>query len=342
MPSATLRTSADSHPENDSDVVLEVRDLRVSFLTQAAEKDAVTGISFQLSKGKTLAIVGESGSGKSVTALAIMGLLPPTARVRSGQVLFRGSNLLELPKTALRKLRGGDLSMIFQDPLTSLHPTYTVGNQIVETLRLHTGMTGKQALDRAVELLRQVGIPSPEQRLRDYPHSLSGGMCQRAMIAMALACNPKVLIADEPTTALDVTVQAQILDLMSRLQQQYETSAIMITHDLGVVAETADEVVVMYAGNVVEVAAVEDLFQSPQHPYTVGLLASMPRLDTPRDKLFSIPGTVRNPSEHAVGCAFEPRCPFAVERCRHENPKLVALNRTHRTACLRAPLESVL
>ncbi|HYW76884.1 MAG TPA: ABC transporter ATP-binding protein [Gammaproteobacteria bacterium] len=314
----------------------------MSFLTQAAEKDAVSGISFQLRKGKTLAIVGESGSGKSVTALAIMGLLPPTARVRSGQVLFQGSNLLVQPKTALRKLRGGDLSMIFQDPLTSLHPTYTVGNQIVEALRLHTGMTGTHALDRAVELLRQVGIPSPEQRLRDYPHSLSGGMCQRAMIAMALACNPKVLIADEPTTALDVTVQAQILDLMSRLQQRYGTSAIMITHDLGVVAETADEVVVMYSGNVVEVATVEDLFQSPQHPYTVGLLASMPRLDTPRDKLFSIPGTVRNPSEHAVGCAFEPRCPFAVERCRHENPTLVALNSTHRTACLRAPLESVL
>lgn len=342
MPSATLEKSTGCNKESNPGVVLEARDLRVSFLTQSGEKDAVTGVSFQLKKGKTLAIVGESGSGKSVTALAIMGLLPPTARVRSGQLLFQGKDLLSLSKTALRRLRGGDLSIIFQDPLTSLHPTYTIGNQLVETLRLHTPMTHKQALDRSIELLRQVGIPSPAQRLRDYPHHLSGGMCQRAMIAMALACNPKVLIADEPTTALDVTVQAQILELMSRLQQQYAASTIMITHDLGVVAEMADDVIVMYAGHVMEVAPVEELFQSPQHPYTVGLLASMPRLVKLRDRLFSIPGTIRNPSVHDAGCPFEPRCPFAIEKCRSETPELVEFNRVHRTACLRAPLESML
>ncbi len=301
--------------------LLFVRGLRTSFHGEQGEVRAVDGVSFSLERGRTLGIVGESGCGKSVTALSIMGLVPqPPGRIVGGEVLFDGEDLLQLSDRRLRSLRGDQLSMIFQEPMTSLNPAFPVGEQIAETLIRHRNVSNQEAKTQAVEMLRRVRIPSPESRADDYPHQLSGGMRQRVMIAMALACNPKLLIADEPTTALDVTIQAQILAIILELQRKLGTAVILITHDLGVVAETAQRVIVMYAGRKVEEAAVDDLFAHPQHPYTRGLLASIPRLDVIR------------------GAGVAPRCPFAVEKCRLELPPLLDVGKDHQAACWLAPL----
>jgi peptide/nickel transport system ATP-binding protein len=320
-------------------VLLEVRDLRTSFAVEGGELFAVDGVSLTLEAGRTLCIVGESGCGKSATALSIMGLVAAPGRV-SGEILFDGVDLAQVSPAAMRELRGDRLSMIFQEPMTSLNPAFTVGEQIAEVLLRHRALSREEARARTVDLLRQVHVPSPELRFDDYPHRLSGGMRQRVMIAMALACGPKLLIADEPTTALDVTIQAQILDLMRTLREETGTAIILITHDLGVVAELADEVAVMYAGRIVERAKVAKLFAEPQHPYTVGLLGSIPRLDLEQEQLPAIEGLVPNPLEPIPGCRFHPRCPFAIDRCRAEAPPLLALGDGHVSACWRAPLDA--
>ena len=297
------------------------------------------GVSFALEAGRTLGIVGESGCGKSVTALSIMGLVPrPPGRIAVGEILFEGRDLLKLPAAEMRALRGDRISMIFQEPMSSLNPAFTVGDQITEVLLQHRNYGRKEAKDRAIEMLRRVRIPSPEQRFDDFPHRLSGGMRQRVMIAMALACEPKLLIADEPTTALDVTIQAQILDLMRGLREETGTAIILITHDLGVIAELADDVAVMYAGRIVEHASVERLFAEPQHPYTIGLLGSIPRLHLEQERLAAIEGQVPGQSASRVGCRFEPRCPFAIPRCRTDDPVLAKMEQAHEAACWRAPL----
>jgi peptide/nickel transport system ATP-binding protein len=320
-------------------VLLEVRALKTFFQVEGGEFPAVDGISFSIDPGRTLGIVGESGCGKSVTALSIMGLVPqPPGRIAGGEILFDGVDLLKLSPAAMRELRGDRISMIFQEPMTSLNPVLTVGEQIVEGILRHRPMKRDAAKNLAVEMLRRVHIPSPEQRFGDYPHRLSGGMRQRVMVAMALACKPKLLIADEPTTALDVTIQAQILDLMRTLREETGTAIILITHDLGVVAELADDVVVMYAGRIVERASVAALFAEPQHPYTVGLLGSIPRLDIEQERLAAIEGQVPNPLAPVIGCRFHPRCPFAIERCLREEPPLLDLGNGHESACWRAPL----
>jgi peptide/nickel transport system ATP-binding protein len=319
--------------------LLDVRALKTFFQVEGGEFPAVDGISFSIDPGRTLGIVGESGCGKSVTALSIMGLVPrPPGRIAGGEILFDGVDLLRLSTAALRELRGDRISMIFQEPMTSLNPVLTVGEQIVEGILRHRTMSRDAAKELAIEMLRMVHISSPEQRFGDYPHRLSGGMRQRVMVAMALACKPKLLIADEPTTALDVTIQAQILDLMRTLREETGTAIILITHDLGVVAELADDVVVMYAGRIVERATVAALFAEPQHPYTVGLLGSIPRLDIEQDRLAAIEGQVPNPLPPVAGCRFHPRCPFVIERCRHEDPPLIDLGNGHESACWRAPL----
>jgi len=323
--------------------LLAVEDLRVAFegdrgfLTQA-----VAGVSFALSRGRTLGIVGESGCGKSVTALAIMRLLPkPSARV-SGAVLFEGRELQQLPERRMQDLRGNRLAMIFQEPMTSLNPSFTVGDQIGEVLQRHRGMSASAARRAAIAMLERVRIPSPQVRVDEYPHKLSGGMRQRVMIAMALACAPALLIADEPTTALDVTIQAQILDLLAKLREETGTAVILITHDLGVVAETCDEVAVMYAGEIVELAPAEGLFAAPQHPYTVGLLGSIPLLNAARERLTTISGSVPALSGAFAGCRFAGRCPFAEARCRAEQPPLTAVGTGRLSRCWRAPLEALL
>ena len=297
------------------------------------------GVSFSLEAGRTLGIVGESGCGKSVSALSIMGLVPrPPGKIVAGQILFEGIDLLKLPPQQLRELRGDRISMIFQEPMSSLNPAFTIGDQIAEVLLNHRKFSQKRARTHAIEMLRRVRIPEPERRYDDYPHRLSGGMRQRAMIAMALACEPKLLIADEPTTALDVTIQAQILDLMRTLREETGTAIILITHDLGVIAELADDVAVMYAGRIVEHASVERLFAEPQHPYTVGLLGSIPRLHLEQDRLAAIEGQVPGLGASRIGCQFEPRCPFAVQRCRTDDPVLERMEKSHAAACWRAPL----
>ena len=311
--------------------LLEVRDLAVSFDTSDGLVQAVRGVSFGVDQGRTLAIVGESGSGKSVSALTIVGLTEG-ARV-SGSALFEGRELLQMPADELREVRGARIAMIFQDPLSSLHPLYRIGWQIAEMVRLHEAVSRKQAHARAVELLGLVGIPRPERRVDDYPHQFSGGMRQRAMIAMALALNPRLLIADEPTTALDVTVQAQIMDLMRRLQAEYGTAIILITHDLGLVAEIADDVLVMYAGHAMEHAARRALFYRPHHPYTRGLLASLPDREGARDRLTPIQGTPPSMIRLPGGCPFHPRCSEMLERCRRDDPPLRSLERAHESAC---------
>ena len=321
--------------------LLEVKDLRTHFITDEGEFPAVDGVSFTVQAGRTLAIVGESGSGKSVTALSIMGLVPqPPGRVGAGSVRFEGRELLGLPDHQMQGLRGNGMAMIFQEPMTSLNPAFTVGEQIVEGLRRHRVVSKAQAQALALQMLEKVRIPAPAQRFHEHPHKLSGGMRQRAMIAMALANQPRLLIADEPTTALDVTIQAQILALMQTLQQDSGTAIVLITHDLGVVAEVADEVAVMYCGRIVEQAPVRALFAQPQHPYTVGLLGSMPRLHGEQQRLAAIPGQVPSPHARPSGCSFADRCPFVVAQCRAEVPPLRDVGAGHLSACWRAPLDA--
>jgi len=320
--------------------LLEVRDLRSHFITEEGELPAVDGVSFSVDAGRTLAIVGESGCGKSVTALSIMGLVPsPPGRIR-GSIRFEGRELVGAPVRAMQDLRGNGMAMIFQEPMSSLNPAFTIGEQIVEGLRRHRRIGRAEAAERAVCMLRKVRMPAPEQRFRDYPHQLSGGMRQRAMIAMALVCEPRLLIADEPTTALDVTIQAQILDLMRTLQGETGAAIVLITHDLGVVAEVADDVLVMYAGRVVERANVRALFETPQHPYTVGLLGSIPQLGAERARLASIEGQVPNLLRRPTGCSFADRCPFAEAHCRAVAPELRDTGGGHVAACWRAPLDA--
>jgi peptide/nickel transport system ATP-binding protein len=319
--------------------LLEIRQLRTYFASERGEVRAVDGVDLSLERGRTLGIVGESGCGKSVTALSVMGLVPqPPGRIASGEIVLDGEDLLKAPERRMRDLRGDKLSMIFQEPMTSLNPAFPVGDQIAEALLRHRKLSGREASDKAVDMLRKVRIPSPEMRARDYPHQLSGGMRQRVMIAMALACNPQLLIADEPTTALDVTIQAQILDLMRALRAELGTAIILITHDLGVIAELADDVAVMYAGKVVERCAVQQLFAEPQHPYTVGLLGSIPRLHLEQKRLSAIEGVVPDAAAFPAGCRFHPRCPFAVDKCRTEIPPLMEISKNHSAACWRAPL----
>lgn len=303
--------------------LLEVRELRTSFCTDEGEVKAVDGVSFTLTQGKTLGIVGESGSGKSITALSILKLLANNGKIIGGEVRFKGEDLLSYSDKQMRDIRGNAISMIFQEPMTSLNPVFTVGQQISESLMKHQDMSKRAAHLKSIELLKLVGIPSPGKRVKQYPYELSGGMRQRVMIAMALACNPEILIADEPTTALDVTIQAQILRLIRDLQKRLGMSVIMITHDLGVVAETCESVAVMYAGQVVEYSDVVTLFQNPKHPYTIGLMNSLPRHDVELEKLESISGNVPNPKEMPTGCRFAPRCPAATDLCRNVMPDLL-------------------
>jgi peptide/nickel transport system ATP-binding protein len=302
--------------------LLEVQDLRTSFRTEDGVVKAVDGVSFTVEKGQTLGIVGESGSGKSVTCLTIMGLNSKRNTISTGQALWKGKDLLTAKSSELRRIRGDDMSMIFQDPMTSLNPVHTIGKQLIEAVQLHRDVTTRVARARALELLKAVGIPRAEQRIGDYPHQFSGGMRQRVMIAMALVNDPDLLIADEPTTALDVTTQAQILSLMKRLQQDFGSAIIIITHDLGVVAETADNVLVMYAARVVEQANVSDLFNRPQHPYTWGLMGSLPRLEADLERLVQIPGQPPSLLRPPNGCRFHPRCPYVMNVCRTVDPEL--------------------
>ena len=306
--------------------LLEVKDLRTHFRTDDGIVKAVDGVSFEVEKGKTLGIVGESGSGKSVTCLTIMGLNPKRNTISSGEALFKGEDLLKMPKKRLRDIRGNDIAMIFQDPMTSLNPVHSIGRQLVEAIKLHRDVTSRQARARAVELLQAVGIPRAERRMDDYPHQFSGGMRQRVMIAMALLNDPDLLIADEPTTALDVTTQAQILELMNRLQQEFGSAIIIITHDLGVVAETADDVVVMYAARVAERAPVNNLFNRPHMPYTWGLLGSLPRLDIETERLTQIPGQPPSLLNPPRGCRFHPRCPYVMSICKETEPELLPIS----------------
>ncbi|MES3001954.1 MAG: ABC transporter ATP-binding protein [Pseudomonadota bacterium] len=329
---------------NPTTALLEVEGLRTSFrLEEGGEFHAVDGVSFRVEPGRTLGIVGESGCGKSVTSLSIMGLLPKgQGRISAGSVRFEGKDLATLSPDEMRGLRGNRMAMIFQEPMTSLNPAFTVGDQLIEGIRVHRNMSMQQAREHAIEMLRRVRIPSPEQRIDEYPHKMSGGMRQRVMIAMALACEPKLLIADEPTTALDVTIQAQVLALMRTLREETGTAIILITHDLGVVAELADEVVVMYSGRIVERAPVRRLFAHPQHPYTIGLLGSIPSLHHEQERLHAIDGQVPTPMTRLEGCRFAPRCPFAIDKCRQEAPPLFDLGEGQEAACWRAPLEVAL
>lgn len=323
-------------PVPEGEHLLEVDDLKMYFHTQDGVVKAVDGVSYILDRGETLGVVGESGSGKSVTHLTIMGLIDmPPGRIEGGDVRYRGQSLLKMSEEQMQDIRGNDIAMIFQDPMTSLNPVYTIGRQLGEGLRLHRGYSKDEALKRSVELLDMVGIPNPEQRVKDYPHQFSGGMRQRVMIAIALACQPDLLICDEPTTALDVTIQAQILQLIDRMKQELGTAVMLITHDMGVVSEMADWVLVMYAGHKVEYTVSAELFTNPKHPYTRGLIDSIPSLDDDKEKLFAIPGNVPMLSEMPTGCPFHPRCPFAKDICRRETPDLLPVDgdENHRCAC---------
>ena len=316
--------------------LLEVKDLKTYFYTDAGVGKAVDGVSFSLEKGKVLGIVGESGCGKSVTSLSIMRLVDPTTgRYEGGQILFNGQDLLKLSEKEMQKIRGNRISMIFQEPMTSLNPVFTIGYQIEESLMLHKGMNAKQARARAIELLELVGIPEAGKRVDEYPHQLSGGMRQRVMIAMALAGDPELLIADEPTTALDVTIQAQILDLLRSLQKKLDMSIIIITHDLGVIAEMADEVVVMYAGDIVEKAKTKELFDDPKHPYTIGLMDSIPDVEENLDRLRTLDGLVPSLYDMPEGCRFAPRCKFACPECEKTRIHLTELENGRQVRCRR-------
>ena len=321
-----------------TDNILEVSHLSTHFLTRAGRVKAADDVSFAIRTGSTLALVGESGSGKSVTSLSIMRLVRPPGRIESGEILFSGRDLMKLDDQQMRRLRGSEIAMIFQDPMTSLNPVYTVGDQIAEAIELHERLPRKQAWTRAVEMMKRVKIPDAERRAVDYPHQLSGGMRQRVMIAMALSCKPSLLIADEPTTALDVTIQAEILELLRSLRDDFNLSMLLITHDLGVVAETADRVAVMYAGRIVEQAPVRELFHNPRHPYTEGLLRSVPRLTEEGLKLRrleTIAGTVPNLLHLSAGCKFAPRCDYVIDECTAHEPELLEVGAEHRARCIR-------
>jgi len=321
--------------------LLEVQDLKMYFHTRDGVVKAVNGVSYSLDAGKTLGIVGESGSGKSVTAMTLMGLIDmPPGKIEGGDVLYRGESLISASDKAMQKIRGNKIAMIFQDPMTSLNPVYKIGHQLAEPLRIHKGMKRREAWARAVELLRMVGIPNPEQRVKEYPHQFSGGMRQRVMIAMALACDPDVLIADEPTTALDVTIQAQIIQLMQDLQKESNSAIVMITHDLGVVADMVDDVLVMYAGRPVEFGPIDDVFYKPSHPYTWGLMGSLPRSSgdlTEKTELRPIEGMPPSLINLPSGCSFHPRCPYAKEVCAQKDPAMVEISqgagKAHRARC---------
>lgn len=317
--------------------LVQINNLKTYFFTDAGVVKAVDDVSLHILKGKTLAVVGESGSGKSVMASSIMRLIPqPPGKIVAGEILFNGEDLLKKSEVEMRSIRGDSISMIFQEPMTSLNPVFKIGEQITEAIELHQNTSEKEAFERAVELLRLVGIPAAKERMKDYPHQLSGGMRQRVMIAMALACNPELLIADEPTTALDVTIQAQILELMRRLQAELGMAILLITHDLGVVAEMADEVVVMYAGQVMEYSDVNRIFSNPLHPYTAGLMRSIPRIDVKQDKLYVIEGVVPNPTSFPKGCRFAPRCPLAEHACKAAIPELREITEGHYVRCIKA------
>lgn len=317
----------------ESNAVLKVQQLHTSFKTNSGYVQSVNDVSFQVQKGETLAIVGESGSGKSVTALSIMGLIEKPGMIEKGKIEMERVDLTKINDKEYRKLRGNEIAMIFQEPLTSLNPLFTIGNQIAESIKLHQGLNTKEAKEKVIELLKRVGIPRAEKVVDSYPHTLSGGMRQRVMIAMALSCRPKLLIADEPTTALDVTIQAQILELMKNLKHEHNTAIILITHDLGVVAEMADTVAVMYAGQIVEFTDVFTIFADPKHPYTQGLLNSTPTFNEKHELLQSIKGVVPTPNSMPIGCRFHPRCPYVTEQCLKENPPLKQIDSWRQVRC---------
>ena len=315
---------------------IAIRDLRISFESDKKKVEVVSGVNLSVPKGKIVGVVGESGCGKTVTALSVMRLIPdPPGSIDSGQIIFDGGDLLTYSDRDMRAVRGNRISMIFQEPISSLNPVFTVGDQIGEALKTHTDLSKSEIRERVIELLNLVGIPAPERRINNYPHEMSGGMSQRVMIAMALACNPEVLIADEPTTALDVTIQAGILELIDELRVKMGMAVLLITHDLGIIAEVADEVYVMYAGKVVEHAQTLELFKRPKHPYTVGLLSSIPDLRESKEELDAIPGVVPSPGTYPKGCRFQDRCPMVIDRCRAEEPPLVDVGNGHNSACFR-------
>jgi len=318
---------------NDRQPFLKVKNLKTYFFTDDGVVKAVDGVNFEVYPGETLGIVGESGCGKSVTSLSILRLLDEKGRIVDGEIIFDGKDLTKLSEDEMRDIRGNDIAMIFQEPMVALNPVYTIGDQIMEAIILHQKVSKDEARKIAIDMLRKVGIPEPEKRVDEYPHELSGGMRQRAMIAMALSCHPKLLIADEPTTALDVTIQAQILELMKQLQKDLGMSIIMITHDLGVIAEVSDRVAVMYAGKIVEYTDVKRLFKDPKHPYTWALLNAIPRMDIEQRRLFSIPGVVPDALHFPPGCKFHTRCEFATEKCKKKEPELVEIEKGHFAAC---------
>lgn len=318
--------------------VLDIKGLRTHFFGERGEIPAVDGVDLHIRKGEILGVVGESGCGKSITSLSVLKLIPePPGKIVDGTILFKGENLVPAKESRMRKIRGDEISMIFQEPMTSLNPLFTIGEQIIETIRLHRKISKKSARQHAIDMLRKVGIPRPEAVIGEYPHQLSGGMRQRVMIAIAIACDPELLIADEPTTALDVTIQAQILSLIKQLNKELGTAVMLITHDLGVVAEMCDRVVVMYAGKVVEEADVRTIFHRPQHPYTKGLIQSVPRMDDAKERLYSIPGNVPQLSMHLKGCRFAPRCEFVFDRCRESLPELLETEAEHKCRCWLQP-----
>lgn len=315
--------------------LLQVRNLETTFYTDDGVVPAVDGVSFSLREREILGIVGESGSGKSVTSLSVMGLIPsPPGKISNGEIIFDGKDLVQMKEKEMRKIRGNEIAMIFQEPMTSLNPLFTIGKQLNEAVLLHNhGWSKKQATERSIEMMKLVGLPRAEELIKEYPHQLSGGMRQRVMIAMALVCDPKVLIADEPTTALDVTIQAQILQLMRELNHRLNTAVMLITHDLGVVAETCERVVVMYGGQIVEEGPVSEIFKNPQHPYTKGLIQSIPDMRVKKDRLYSIPGSVPKPGSIEIGCRFAERCEFAFDRCTKENPPIYQTGEQHTSRC---------
>lgn len=316
-----------------TDAILKAKNLRTSFYTEEGVVRAVDGLSFSLSKGETLAIVGESGCGKSVTSLSILGLIQESGKIEEGEILYNNQDLLKLSEKEMRSIRGKEISMIFQEPMTSLNPVFTVGKQISESLKYHQGLNKRDAREKAIEMLKLVRIPDPEKSIHKYPHELSGGMRQRVMIAMALACEPKILIADEPTTALDVTIQAQIMDLLSEIKEKTELAIILITHDLGVVAEIAQNVMIMYGGKSVEYSDIHSIYKDPKHPYTKGLLQSIPRLDVSKETLYSIKGSIPNLANLPKGCHFAPRCDECMDICKEKMPGVTTLNDGRKVRC---------